>query len=105
MTTPSSAIRPRPAFGGRSFEARHPGLSGTIATVAGEDVYAGMALREATAAGFTPREVAVLLAGQPVTALVPPLPDEPLGAYADRATSELFIRAIAARPDTAAGWT
>lgn len=110
--TVTRPVRPWPVLGERSggtwpssmFHGDH-----AVAEPAGtvccedEDAYAGAALREATAAGFTPREVAVLLAGRPVTALVPPHPGEPLTAYADRATSELFIRTIAAGPDAAAG--
>lgn len=108
--TATRPIHPWPVLGARSDGTWHPSMSRAAApagTVFCEDVdaYAGTALREATAAGFTPREVAVLLAGRPVTALVPPHPDEPLAAYADRATSELFIRYIAAGPDVAAGWT
>ncbi len=106
--TATRPILPWPALGEPCEGAWHPSMSRAAAPAVGTvlcaDAYAGTALREATAAGFTPREVAVLLAGRPVTALVPPHPDEPLGAYADRATSELFIRYLAAGPDAAAGW-
>lgn len=114
VPAPATAIRPWPQTGERSAGVWHPSRSRSgraVADPAGpvlcedENAYAGTALREATAAGFTPREVAVLLAGRPVTALVPPHPDEPLTAYADRATSELFIRYIAAGPDAADGWS
>lgn len=107
MAVPAPGTATRPIHPWPVLGTPHPAMSGAAGTVFCEnvDAYAGTALREATAAGLTPREVAVLLAGRPVTALVPPHPDEPLTAYADRATSELFIRYIAAGPDAAAGWT
>ncbi len=56
------------------------------------DPYGETALREATEAGLMPREIDGLLEGRPMTSLVPPLPAETIEAYADRATSELFMR-------------
>ncbi|KQT52746.1 hypothetical protein ASG52_25470 [Methylobacterium sp. Leaf456] len=106
MAVPAPGTATRPIHPWPGLGAPHPAMSRAAGTVLCEDAdaYAETALREATEAGFTPREVAELLAGRPVTALVPPHPDEPLGAYADRATSELFIRTIAAGPDADAGW-
>ena len=56
------------------------------------DLYCETTLREATEAGLMPREIDALLEGRPVTALVPPHPAETVDDYADRATSELFVR-------------
>lgn len=63
------------------------------------DLYCETAVREATEAGLMPREIDVLLQGRPLTALVPPLLAEAVDDYADRATSELFIRYLVEGPD------
>jgi hypothetical protein len=63
------------------------------------DLYCETAVREATEAGLMPREIDALLEGRPVTALVPPLPAEAVDAYADRATSELFLRYLVDGPE------
>ncbi|GJD89689.1 hypothetical protein BHAOGJBA_3219 [Methylobacterium hispanicum] len=62
-------------------------------------LYADRAMREATEAGLTPGELADLLRGGAVTEAVPPWPGEDPDAYADRATSELLTRYLAAGAD------
>ncbi len=54
--------------------------------------YAEKAFHEATEAGLLPCEIEALLDGLPVTSLVPPRRNEAVDAYADRVTSELFVR-------------
>ncbi len=56
------------------------------------NLYADKAVHVATEAGLLPCEIDALLDGHPVTAFVPPRSGEPLKTYADRATSELFVR-------------
>ena len=69
------------------------------------DLYCETAVREAPEAGLMPREIDALLEGRSLTALVPPLPAEAVDDYADRATSELFIRYLVEGPDREASAT